>query len=263
LDDLWVWLLNQALKNGVIKKSTHAKLYQAWVGMNKAAVARKERLVKKGMTLLDGKWFDLFRSLIKSLKSVPNLVLLAHLTNLNLNENTMENIRMIAEEIVRFMNAPELVQEMQEYHFRLTRILFETRADYLMCKLLNLRWDHYASMIESYKNRIAHRSNPEGLNELEFRKAILRKTALYKDKKVRIDQDIDNLARGMSLYDIAAYLDDLSIREDDFPTKVINGKSLQYLREYYHHKTQKKGGNLEEINLIERLWNLGVELFEV
>jgi hypothetical protein len=267
------YLWNSILIQGSDKESdkrifdqhTVEKLSDEWSELVKVAGERKKHLITIGSNFINDEWFKLIQRLIKNLKSKNNIYLLAHLTQLGMNENTIQNRERVSEAIVNFLNKPDVKLELVEHQSQLTKILFEARADYLMCQLINLPWKYYESMVDSYKNQIVYCSNEDGLQELEYRKAILRRTALYKDENILLDSEVDEYAEAMSLDDIAFYLDKLSTK-DQFPTKQIQGKSIEYLRDYYHSISYDedvvKIKNSAEFNIIERLWYLGMELFE-
>jgi len=183
----------------------------------------------------------------------------------HLNENHYENHKAIADQIVKTFNSPEFIEKINNAIDNQTKIFREATADYSMCRLLDLKWDQYTSMIDRFKNKASNSYTKSGLEELEIRKQILAQTNFYKnDAKNDTYIDIGDIAIGMSFSCVAEYLNKAS-KKADFATKIIKGKSLSLIKEYFKEidglHVEPDNDFIPEIKLIEGLWDIGMRLF--
>jgi hypothetical protein len=120
-------------------------------------------------------------------------------------------------------------------------------------------------MIDRFKNKASNSYTKSGLEELEIRKQILAQTNFYKnDAKNDTYIDIGDIAIGMSFSCVAEYLNKAS-KKADFATKIIKGKSLSLIKEYFKEidglHVEPDNDFIPEIKLIEGLWDIGMRLF--
>jgi hypothetical protein len=189
----------------------------------------------------------------------------SRLADSHLNENHYENHNAIAEQIVKTFNNPEFIEKIASTVEQQTKVFREATADYSMCLMLNLKWDQYVGMIDHFIKKTAHSYTESGLEELKIRKQILAQTKRYKvaaqkDKNVPIDEIVE----GMSFSYIVNYLNEAT-KKEDFATKIIRGKSLTLIRNYFKAidglHVEPEGDFTLEIELIEEMWDIGMRLF--
>jgi hypothetical protein len=270
ISGLWYWLLDQAVGRNpaeiLIGKADHRRLMKNWNNLIATVSARKELLILGSTRFFEKKWFKLIHRAIELIKNdpEPNTRLLSHLALHRMNENTKENCNAIAQAILQMMNGSEFRQELEDTLEKYKQLFIEARADFLMCKFLELRWEHYEWLIEIYKKRTQHGVTQEGLQELDLRKWILCNTNLYKKNCEHLNWIPEAEIGGMPLNIISDYLNDFA--DDIYLTEEIDiGRSLYFLRQYYKGFSPKDYENQhdfpEEIKLIEHIWTLGMRLF--
>lgn len=262
LKDLWTALVEADDIKNSIQPDQREALKKKWKKIIGQFDRREKALLTTAEKLINAKWFVIMEKLVSGLEDTPNIPMLSYLAKRHVIEDTPENREYIAKEIIKFMNSAEPKLELQRYIYTLSQLLLEARADYIMCKLLNLRWEHYEWLIDRYKERVDPEARDEGLTELDYRKAILSRTNLFQDKeKIIIDPETDEEIDGMLIDD---FIEILNFIDDEILEQWGNGACIKHLQEFYAGFTPGKPGSesddLNHIHLVEQLWHEGINL---